>query len=59
MYLKVGVFEIQGGGRGNWEKSLQNLKRYFNYLPSMINWTIQCPNHAQDLKAFYPKHMLN
>jgi hypothetical protein len=37
MYLKVGVFEI---GRGSWEKALQNLKKYFNYLPSMLNWNI-------------------
>jgi hypothetical protein len=43
IYLKVGLFEI---GRGSWEKNLQNLKRYFNYLPSMLNWDIKCPHHV-------------
>ena len=53
IYMKVGVFEIS---RGNaWEKNLQNLKRYFNYLPSMINWSIGCPKHVEDLKLFYPR----
>lgn len=25
----------------------------------MVNWTINCPKHVEDLKLFYPKHMLN
>lgn len=50
--MKVGLFEL---GRGNWDKILNNLKRYFNYYPSMINWKIGCPKHVDDLREYYPK----
>eukprot|EP00347_Sterkiella_histriomuscorum_P009116 403342460 len=56
VYLKVGLFEL---GRNNWDKIINNLKRYFNYYPSMINWTIGCPKHVDELRKYYPKEQIN
>ena len=56
MFLKVGVIEIRGD---NWEKQLHSLKKLFNYLPSMLNWDIDCPHHVKDMKKYYNKDNLS
>lgn len=35
IYIKVGTFEPS---KNNWESVLKNIKRIFNYFPSLIRW---------------------
>ena len=53
MYIKVGTYEIS---KQTSDKCLQSLKRTLNYLPSLINWAIKCPDHVTQMKELYPHY---
>ena len=56
VYVKVGTYEIS---KMQQEKAVMAIKRALNYFPSLVNWSIGCPNHIKQLKELYPAKNFN